>query len=200
MSNPHCACLVDRLQTAADGLRGERVALGEIAAAHGPAAQGTMLVLLSVPCMLPIPGVGSVLGFGLIALALTLWSTQGSLCLPARVAAFNMPIALGQRVLRDLARVYSLAGRHARERWSTLATQQMHRAWQIPKVLLMAVIIILPLPFGNILPALALALLGLGLAFRDGLAVLASVLMAALAVAYVMALALGAVELGQRLV
>jgi len=36
---------------------------------------------------------------------------------------------------------------------------------------LMACIVLLPIPFGNVLPALALVLVGLGLVFRDGLAV-----------------------------
>lgn len=199
MSRPSAESLADRLQAAAEGLTSERVVLRQIAEAHGPAAQGTMLVLLSLPCMLPIPGVGTVLGLGLLALSLTLWSTQGSLQLPARVAGFDMPLAMARRVLQHLSGLYALAGRHSRARWTGLATQRLHRAWQIPKVLLMAAIIILPLPLGNILPALSLALLGLGLAFRDGVAVLASVAMAALAVAYVGALALGAVELGQWL-
>jgi hypothetical protein len=188
--------LSDRLHAAAQGLRTERVALREIAAAHGDSAQGTMLVMLSVPTMLPIPGVGTVLGMGLLALALTLWSTHGHVTLPARVAAFDMPCSRARRLLHQLSRVYAVAGRHARERWSFLATQQAHRLWQIPTVLLMALIIILPLPLGNVLPAIALALLGVGLAFRDGMAVLASAVMAGLAVAYVTALAFGAVELG----
>lgn len=197
MSTHNCNALADRLTTAANGLKTERVALREIADAHGPAAQGTMLIMMSVPSMLPIPGVGTVLGMGLIVLALTLWSTQGCIQLPARVASFDMSLDMARRVLQNLARLYSLAGRHTCERWPALATSRVHRAWQVPKVLLMAVIIILPLPLGNILPALALALLGVGLAFRDGLAVLASVVMAGLAVTYVTALALGAVELGQ---
>lgn len=35
----------------------------------------------------------------------------------------------------------------------------------------MAVIVVLPIPFGNLLPALAMTLIGLGLVFRDGVAV-----------------------------
>jgi len=45
--------------------------LSHLAAVHGPAAQGTLLVLLAAPCLLPMPGVGSVLGIGLALLALT---------------------------------------------------------------------------------------------------------------------------------
>ena len=35
----------------------------------------------------------------------------------------------------------------------------------------MAAIVVMPIPFGNVLPALALVLIGLGLVFRDGVAV-----------------------------
>jgi hypothetical protein len=42
----------------------------------------------------------------------------------------------------------------------------------------LAIIIFLPIPFGNMLPGLALAILGLGLLERDGLAVLLGLLAA----------------------
>lgn len=57
------AGLHERLRDAAAALDGERVALSTLADLHGPAAQGTLLVLLAAPCMLPMPGVGGVLGW-----------------------------------------------------------------------------------------------------------------------------------------
>ena len=45
----------------------------------------------------------------------------------------------------------------------------------------MAIIVVLPIPFGNLLPALALILIGLGLVFRDGLAVVVGLVGAGLA-------------------
>ena len=45
----------------------------------------------------------------------------------------------------------------------------------------MALIVVMPIPFGNVLPALALMLIGLGLVFRDGVAVVLGLAMAALA-------------------
>jgi hypothetical protein len=46
----------------------------------------------------------------------------------------------------------------------------------------MALIVVMPIPFGNVLPALALMLIGLGLVFRDGVAVVLGLAMAALAI------------------
>ena len=45
----------------------------------------------------------------------------------------------------------------------------------------MAAIVILPIPFGNVLPALSMMLIGLGLVFRDGIAVLLGLVTAVLA-------------------
>jgi hypothetical protein len=49
-------------------------------------------------------------------------------------------------------------------------------------VALMAVIVVMPIPFGNVLPSLALTFIGLGLVFKDGIAVLLGLMGAGLAV------------------
>ena len=45
----------------------------------------------------------------------------------------------------------------------------------------MAAIVLMPIPFGNVLPALALMLIGLGVVFRDGVAVILGLLMSGVA-------------------
>jgi len=177
-----------RLREAAAGLRGEHVALHELADAHGHATLGTLLVLLAVPCMLPIAGTGTVLGVGLVALALAMWRGHETVTLPQRVAQFRITQPAAQRVLALLARFYAMAGRLMRERLAGWA-QPSRGSWLAAKALLMAVLIVLPIPFGNVLPALSLVALGLGLVFRDGLAVMASAVFAALAVLFTVGLA-----------
>ena len=44
-----------------------------MAQAPGPEAHGTLLLLLAMPCLLPVPGVGTVLGLGMAALAAAIW-------------------------------------------------------------------------------------------------------------------------------
>ena len=174
--------LHQRLRDAADRLGGEPVALSHLADAHGSAARGTLLVLLSAPCVLPVPGVGNVLGLGLLLMALALWRGQPGHQLPARVAGWQLSAPWARRVLGLLASFYATAGRWSRERLPHLVDGP--QAWLAPKVGLMGGLIFLPIPFGNVLPALALSLLGLGLVFRDGLAVLLALLAGATAVAY----------------
>lgn len=186
-----------RLREAAASLQGERVALRQLAEAHGPAAQGTLLVLTALPCMLPVPGTGSVLGWGLVALALAMWRGHDFTCLPDRVGNFQMPLPAARRTLTLAASFYGTAARFARERWSHFAGPG-HRWWIALLVALMAVLIVLPIPFGNLLPALAVTLFGLGLVFRDGLAMLAGVVMSGAALAFAVGLGAGAWVLGSQ--
>ena len=172
--------IVQRLRDAAAAIQDERVSMRALAQAHGPEAQGTLLLLLAMPCLLPVPGVGMVLGVGMVALALAMWRGHCVPCLPKRVAELELPRHWAQRVLVGLASAYALAGRHARARLSHLAIPG-RRSPTALAVGLMAGIVVMPIPFGNLLPAVALVLIGLGLVFRDGVAVILGLLMSGLA-------------------
>jgi len=153
-----------------------------LAQAHGPAAHGTWLLLMAVPCLLPAPGVGTVLGLGMAALAAAMWRGQSSACVPWRVAELELSRTWAQRVLGMLASAYCVAGRFARARLSHLAAAE-RRSWTAAAAIgLMALIVVMPIPFGNVLPALALMLIGLGLVFRDGVAVVLGLAMAGLTI------------------
>jgi hypothetical protein len=172
--------IVQRLREAAGTLPGERVSMRTLAQAHGPAAHGTWLLLMAAPCLLPVPGVGAVLGLGMAALAVAMWRGQSAACLPRQVAELELPRQWAQRVLAMLASAYAVAGRYARARLSHLASAE-ERSWTAAAIGLMAVIVVMPIPFGNVLPALALMLIGLGLVFRDGVAVVLGLAMAVVA-------------------
>jgi hypothetical protein len=187
--------LHERLRHAADRLPDERIDIATLADAHGPAALGTLLVLTALPCMLPLPGTGTVLGTGLALLALAMWRGHDVSRLPPRVAAFQMPRAAAQRVLRLAAAFYEMASRVARERWPQAAAAH-HPAWLAPVLALMALLIILPIPFGNVLPAMSVSAFGLALVYRDHWLTLAGIALAVLAVLFAAGLAVGAWVLG----
>lgn len=172
--------IVQQLRDAAAAIHDERVSMRAIAQAHGPEAQGTLLLLLAMPCLLPVPGVGTVLGLGMAALAVSMWRGQCTPCLPQRVAELELPRQWAQRVLVGLASAYALAGRHAKARLSRFAMSGRRSATALT-VGLMAAIVVMPIPFGNLLPAVALMFIGLGLVFRDGVAVILGLLMSGVA-------------------
>jgi hypothetical protein len=51
--------VIRRLRVAAAALRADRAPIRVLLDAHGSATHGTLLILLAVPCLLPVPGVGS---------------------------------------------------------------------------------------------------------------------------------------------
>ena len=171
--------IVQRLRDAAAALQEERVSMRAMAQAHGPEADGSLLLLLAMPCLLPVPGVGTVLGLGMVALAVAMWRGHCGPCLPQRVADLELPRRWACRVLEGLASAYTMAGRHARPRLSHLAGPGLRSATAVV-VGLMAFIIAMPIPFGNLLPSIALIFIGLGLVFRDGAAVAVGLLGAGL--------------------
>lgn len=175
------AGLALRLQALADQVQGGEVTLHQIALAHGGAAHGALLVLLSVPCMIPIPGTGTLLSVGIAAMAYMMWRGQATLRLPDRVGQFTLSGRSASKTLAILVWVYRGAGRLSRERWGGLVHQR-NRVWMAPVVALMALVIFLPIPFGNVLPALALICLGLAKMFRDGVLLVVSLCLAVMAV------------------
>jgi hypothetical protein len=183
--------LQHRLETSARSLDSGTVSLRELVELQGSSHQGSLLILLSAPCALPIPGVGNVLGTAMVLVALSLWRGNTALELPDRIADWRMSARSGRRVLMLLSRIYGLAGRWSRQRLTHL-THVRKGTWLAPKIALMGVVIFLPIPFGNVLPALAITVLGVGLSLRDGAAVVGAALLAIASTAYTLALAAGA--------
>ena len=62
----------------------------------------------------------------------------------------------------------------------------------------MAFIVVLPIPFGNVLPALAMMFIGLGLVLRDGVAIILGMATAGLALVFTGSLLLTAWVLGSE--
>lgn len=188
---PPARPLPQRLREAAQGLTAAPVSFAELAALHGEGGHGSLLILLALPCLLPIPGVGNVMGAALVLLAWAQWRGRSRRPLPPAVAQLTLSPTWTRRLLMLMARFHGLVERWSRARLPWLADPQ-DAGWLAPKVALMGAIIFLPLPLGNVLPALALLLLGAGLAGRDGLAVGLALLVAALALAYTAAIGLAA--------
>ena len=171
--------IVQRLRDAAAAIHGEQVSMQAMAQAHGPEANETLL-LLAMHCLLPVPGVSTVLGLSMAALGVAMWRGHCAPCFPKRVAKLELSRHWDQQVLIGLATAYAVAGRYARARLSHLAISGPRSATALA-VGLIAAIVVMPIHFGNLLPAVALMFIGLGLVFRDGIAVMLGLLMSGVA-------------------
>ena len=170
-------------EIAADASR-QRVAVGDLLEALGDRALAALLFVFAFPNVLPVPpGTSALLGAPLVFLAAQLAFGRRP-WLPAWIAQRSMARSDFAALMRRVGPWLVRAERLLRPRATALAVPPME--YLIGLVcLLLAVVLVLPIPLGNMLPALAIVLLALGILERDGLWVLAGLLMAAAAAALV---------------
>lgn len=160
-----------------------RLTLRELLQLHGEASGAVLLMVMALLSTLPVAGAGTVLSLGIFALAWAWLRGRDSLQLPERLAALQLNATWTRRCLHSLAWTYERAERWLRPRWTGLSHARA-RFWWALWIALMAVLIFLPLPLGNVLPGTSLMLLSLGWLFRDGLALLVSAATGAVGVGY----------------
>jgi hypothetical protein len=166
-----------------DPLR-EQIAIADLRLAMGDRAFGAIMFLFAVPNTLPVnaPGVSAVLGLPLLFLALQLTLGFSVPWLPARIVHTRVTRPRFARVMNKVVPWLRRAERLSRPRWTWLATGLAERVIGLACVIL-SVVLILPVPFGNMGPALAICVLCFALMQRDGKATLAGLLTGALALA-----------------
>lgn len=172
--------LSDMLRVIANDEGRERISIADLLAAMDARAMGALLLIFALPNVLPsLPGTSAVLGLPLVYL--TSQMMLGRLpWLPKFIASRSLSRADFATLIDRMEPVLARAERFLRPRLNFLAKEQAERL--IGAVaLLMSVILILPIPLGNMLPALAICLFALGLMERDGVWVIAGGLVAAVA-------------------
>ena len=151
---------------------GRAVTLGGLLAATGPREHGAALLLLSLPeaLPLPLPSASAILGVPLVLISahLALFGEAGAL--PRRLGEQPLPPRLLAALRGHVAPLLARAERLSHARWLRLAEQERLLGLIC---LTLSVLILLPLPFFNVPPALCLVLLAWGMVQRDGVAVAA---------------------------
>lgn len=141
----------------------------------GDRAFGPTLLICALPEALPLPIVGI---SALVAMPLMLVSGQLILgfkqpWLPDQL--LNQPIKreLCEQVIKAAIPFLEKLERFVEPRWSFFTTPEAERGVGV-MVLLLSIIIALPIPFGNMLPAIVIVLICLGLVEKDGLVIAVS--------------------------
>lgn len=168
--------------------REPRISVAELTQMFGGRAIGALLFIFGLACMLPLPpGATTVLGFPLLVLAPQLvigasapWLPQGL----KRRTLSTADLKLGlPRLIPSLQKIEAIS----RPRLVILFNPFGERLIGLVCTAL-AVVLMLPIPGGNILPALAVSALSFALIQRDGLIALCGYAVAA-ASASILALA-----------
>ncbi len=168
----------------ADDQGRERISVGDILAAMGDRAFGALMLIFALPNILPTPpGTSAVLGAPLVVLAAQM--TLGLRpWLPQIIAGRSMTTRDFAAVVGRLMPLLLRAERLLRPRLSFLTTPPAENVMGAV-CLVLAVVLFLPMPLGNILPALAVSLTAFGILERDGVWVIAGLVCAVVALAVV---------------
>ncbi len=160
----------------------ERITMGEAMDRLGQEGLGLALLILTLPALIPIPGpVGLTFGTLTFFIGLQVLLGARSLWLPAILRRQTIPAPAMRRVIAASLPYLTRVERYLREsRMPRLAGPQARTLLAAP-VMALSLIIALPIPFGNLAPAIALVAFAVGFLARDGLAILAALVLAAIA-------------------
>lgn len=162
----------------------ERVSIGDLLHALGDRALGALMFIFAVPNVLPTPpGTSSVIGAPLVFLAAQLALGRDP-WLPGFISNRSMSCYDFRALVRRIAPWLIRAEKYLRPRAQGLAAPPMEYVIGFVCFVL-AVILVLPIPLGNIPPALAISLMALGVVERDGWWVVAGFAVTVVALAIV---------------
>jgi hypothetical protein len=167
----------------ADAFPGERVSVGEIMERLEGRAVGIVLLLLALPMCIPnVPGISTIFGLLIIAPAMQLIFSADKIWLPKGVRAWTVPRESLNGAIRAGLPFLRKIERYIRPRWTALVRPPFEQ-WLGLQTLLMAIVLLLPIPAGNWPPGMTVAATGIALTQRDGRLALLSVPMAVISVA-----------------
>lgn len=177
-----------------EAVRRGSLSLGETIEVMGSSSIAFTILVLALPALTPIPGpFGLVFGTCLAMVSLQIIVGVRHLKLPRFVGRRRMSAKTIALIVRHSAPVITRVERWLRPgRMPTLTGRAAKQLLGLP-VLLMAVAVALPIPFGNLLPVLALVIIAMALLEEDGLAAAVGVGVSMLALGVTAGLLYGAV-------
>lgn len=161
-----------------------RIQWGELDQLLGDRSFGFLLLLFALPNSIPlvgIPGVSTVTGIVLIVIAIQMIGGLRRLYLPERMQRRSFSGTGFKKLIQRAAPWLAKLERGLKPRWLWLTSSRAER-WLGGVCLLLALLLILPIPFGNFFPGFAVVLLALGLIEKDGAFIVAGLAMTVVSV------------------
>ncbi len=158
-------------EIAADPSR-ERIAIADLVQALRLRAIGALLLVFALPNVVPTPpGTSAILGLPLLYLTFQLMMGHTP-WLPRFIAARSMARGDFAALIGKISPLLARAERLLTQRLSAMTTPTAERIVG-GLCLVLALVLFLPIPLGNMLPAFAISVIALGVLERDGLWILA---------------------------
>lgn len=158
----------------ANQFEAERIKVRDITENLGHRSFGFILLLFAIPNSLPIvgiPGVSAVTGLPMLFVAIQMMLNHRRIYLPRWVAESSIARNDFRRIIEKVAPWLKRLEKLLRPRIEFLTRGNADR-WLGTVCALLAFFLILPIPFGNLLPGVGILFIALGLIERDGVCVL----------------------------
>jgi hypothetical protein len=167
------------LRRLADEPGPERISLDHILTRLSDRAFGIILVVLAAPNLLPMPpGVSTVLGLLIFLVAVQVLLGRHRLWVPASLRRRSIARQAFQRIVKRFAPLLERIERLCRPRALWVTAGPTERLLGLVTILL-AIVIAVPIPFiGQAPPAIVIGILSVSMIERDGVLVLAGIVLA----------------------
>jgi len=163
--------LLEQLLALADDARRERVQISDLLGVLKEGSVVVLVLLFALPNAFPVPpGTSAVLGAPLLLMTIE-WMLGTRPWLPRLLARGSMPRPAFASLLHRVSRWSKPVDRLLKPRWQALA-RPLARRLVAALCVVLATIILLPIPFGNMPPAWAISIVALGTLRRDGVWIL----------------------------
>ncbi|ACE84271.1 exopolysaccharide biosynthesis protein [Cellvibrio japonicus] len=165
------------LQDFASSFSAERVRVRDITESLGPRSFGFILLIFALPNSLPIigiPGVSAITGLPMLFVAVQMALKHDRVYLPRWIADSSMSTADFQSLVNKVAPWLKRIEKLMKPRIPLLTQGNAERVLGA-LCALQAFLLALPIPFGNLLPALSILFIALGLIENDGVCVLGGI-------------------------
>ena len=147
---------------------GARTSLRDIAEALDERSFGAFLLVFSIPNLIPLPpGATLVLGLPLIFVAWQIVAGRNKIWLPRPLANYALEKKTLDKIIKRSVPWLKWMEAWVRPRNWPLVNQMSERLFGI-YTLFLAIIVVIPIPLGNWLPAFAIATIGLASTEQDG--------------------------------
>lgn len=173
-TRPRAERLSDILARLAEPTTGP-VTLGELLSAVGERSFGALLVILAIPNMAAgvIPGLSILLGLPLLLVSMQLLVGAERPWLPRRLARVEIQRSDLRRIIERTREALRRLERALRPRLEFLTAPRAERLIGLG-CLALSILVFLPIPFANFVPATGILLFGFSMLERDGLVTLAA--------------------------
>jgi hypothetical protein len=181
----------------ADSWAADRVQLTDIVDVLGERAYGILLLIFAIPNAIPnpVPGVTAILGLPLVLISAQMLLGRPKPWFPDIIGSRSIPTEDFRRFIRQADPHLKRTERMLKQRGAFAFTPSGERFLAVV-VLAMAVVLTLPIPLANLLPALSICFVALALIEFDGLMAAIGVVAAAVSMVIASSVVYGFAKIG----